>query len=92
MRLLKEEVGNIMRDREILCVVSLHFFRLLYCFFFKSYLVDQGVELEGVAGNIRESLFFNHHRSLSPLCLPCLLLGNHHRLLVRHSHPTLSRD
>jgi hypothetical protein len=56
MRLLKdaeEEVGNIMRDREILCVV------LCFCFFFfvsyilffsQSYSVDKGVQLEEKRG------------------------------------------
>jgi hypothetical protein len=52
MRSLKdaeEEVGNIMRDREILCVVLFFFVRVLYSFF-HSYPVDQGVQLEEERG------------------------------------------
>jgi hypothetical protein len=59
----EEEVGHIVRDREILCVVLFFFFlRVLYCFFRVTRLVKASNSKKSGTGNIRESLLLNRQR------------------------------
>ena len=76
----EEEVGNIMRDREILCVFFLSFYFLLFsclifCFLvFQSHPVNR-VQLEEKWRSIRESLLLNHYRFRSSSSLSLSIGG-----------------
>ena len=75
----EEEVGNIMRDREILCVFfCLSFFVVSYIRFFPrvTRLIKASNSKKSGAGNIRESLLLNHQRFPSSSSLSLSIGGD----------------
>jgi len=83
----EEEVGDIMRDREIVCVVCLSLFSSCFIFcFFQSHPVDQSVQLEE-----KRSRQYQRVAAPQPPAIPVLVFtflvcwGSppRHRLLVR---------